>query len=147
MRSIRLISGRLLFACAVVVCAAIGEGRAQPADQFPFDQELMLNVPPMRPGKRMPVITIESNGNAVIGLWCKSVPAHVQFSDTAMKIEAAPLPDDLPAMQGKAQCTPERMAADGPLLETFGAVTAWHRDGNTIVLDGPTRLTLSAPAN
>jgi hypothetical protein len=95
----------------------------------------------------MPSITVEGKGNAVIGLWCKSVPAHVAFSDTAMKIDAAALPDDLPAMQGTAQCTPERTAADGPLLETFAAVTAWHRDGNAIVLDGATRLTLSAPAN
>jgi heat shock protein HslJ len=125
----------------------IAPALAQPLEQFPFDQELLLETPPMRPGKRMPSLTVERNGNAVIDLWCKSVPARVEFTDDAIKIEAAPLPEDLPQMQSSGQCTPERMAADGTLLEKFSQVTAWQREGGAIVLNGAARLKFSAAAN
>lgn len=149
MSFIRLGSGRRFVVCGLfaAVMMAQGPGMAQPAEGFPFDQELLLNTAPMRPGKRMPSITIERNGNAVIDLWCKSVPAHVEFSDTGMKVETPVLPDELPQMQSNGQCTPERMAADGTLLEKFAAVTAWQREGAAVVLDGPARLKFSAPAN
>jgi heat shock protein HslJ len=149
MSFIRLGSGRRFIVCGVLLVALMAQtkGRAQPAEGFPFDQELLLNVAPMRPGKRMPSITIERNGNAVIDLWCKSVPARVEFSDSGMKIETPVLPDDLPQMQSSGQCTPERMAADAALLEKFSAVTAWQREGSAIVLDGPVRMKFSAPTN
>ena len=149
MSFIRLGSGRRFIVCAAFAAAimAQGEGRSQPAEGFPFDQELLLNAAPMRPGKRMPSIMIERTGNAVIDLWCKSVPARVEFSDTGMKIETPPLPDDLPQMQSNAQCTPERMAADATLLEEFSQVTAWQRENGAIVLNGPVRLKFSAPSN
>jgi hypothetical protein len=146
MRFLRLGSGWRYFVCGALL-ALSGQTPAQPSGQFPFDQELLLNAPPMRPGKRMPSITVESNGNAVIDLWCKSVPARVEFSDTGMKIDIAALPDELPQMQSNGQCTPERMAADGTLLEKFSGVTAWQREGGAIVLDGAVRLKFSAPAN
>ncbi len=142
-------SGRRFFVCGALlaVLMAQGEGMAQPADGFPFDQELLLNIAPMRPGKRMPSITVERSGNAVIDLWCKSVPARVEFSDGAIKIETAALPDELPQMQGNGQCTPPRMAADATLLEKFAQVTAWQREGGTLVLNGAERLKFSAPSN
>lgn len=149
MSFICLDSGRRFVVCGVLLAAlmAQGEGRAQPAEGFPFGQELLLNIAPMRPGKRMPSIAVERNGNAVIDLWCKSVPARVEFAESSMKIETPVLPDDLPQMQSAGQCTPERMAADTTLLEKFSGVTAWQRDGNAIVLDGAVRLKFSAPAN
>ncbi len=142
-------SGRVFFVCGVLLAALVAqsEGRAQLADRFPFDQELLLNTPPMKPGKRMPSITVESSGNAIIDLWCKSVPAHVEFSDSALKIEVAQLPDELPQMQGNGQCTPERMAADGTLVEKFAAVTDWRHEGGSIVLNGPAPLKFNAPSN
>jgi heat shock protein HslJ len=149
MSFIRLGSGRRFVVCGVLLAALVAqsEGRAQPSEGFPFDQELLLNATPMRPGKRMPSITVERNGNAVIDLWCKSVPAHVEFSDSGMKIETPILPDELPQMQSGGQCTPERMAADATLLEKFSGVTAWQREGGAIVLNGPVRMKFSAPAN
>lgn len=149
MSFIRLGSGRRFVVCGVLlaVLVAQSEGRAQPGDQFPFEQELLLNAAPMRPGKRMPSITIERNGNAVIDLWCKSVQARVEFSDAAIKIEAAALPDELPQMQSSGQCTPPRMAADGALLEKFTQVTSWQREGGAVVLAGPERMKFSVPSN
>ena len=97
--------GALAAVCLLLIC---GMAAAEP---FPFGQELLLDAAPMRPGKRMPILTVEANGDARIDLWCRTVPARVEIADTAMKIEAAPLPEELPAMQGAGQCTPERMQA------------------------------------
>lgn len=149
MSFIRLIAGRRFIVCGAfaVVLMAQGEGMAQLADQFPFGQELLLNTAPMRPGKRMPSITVERNGNAVIDLWCKSVPARVEFSDSGIKIETPALPDELPQVQSNGQCTSPRMAADGALLEKFTQVTSWQREGGAVVLAGPERMKFSVPSN
>ena len=149
MSSIRLIAGWRSVAAGIVMGLLVssGAGFGQPAGQFPFDQELLLDTPPMRPGKRMPSLTVERSGNAVIDLWCKSVPARVEFSDDAIKIEAAPLPDELPEMQGNAQCTPERITADGVLLDRLTQVTGWQRQGGAIVLAGPKTLKFRPASN
>ena len=112
-------------------------GAAVPADQFPFDRELLLDAAPMRPGKRMPIITVETNGNATIDLWCKTVSARLEISDAAVKIEAGPLPEGLPEVMSAWQCTPERIKADEELLANFTQITAWHRQNGGIVLVGP----------
>ncbi len=149
MSFIRLGPGRRIIVCGTfaAVLMAQGEGRAQPAEGFPFDQELLLNVAPMRPGKRMPSITVQRSGNAVIDLWCKSVPARVEFSDNAIKIETPALPDNLPQMQSSGQCTPERMAADATLLEKFSQATAWQRENGAVVLNGAAPMRFKAASN
>lgn len=152
MSFIRLIAGRRFFACAAFAAAMVApvkitQASAQPLDQFPFDQELLLETPPMRPGKRMPSLTVERTGNAIIDLWCRSVPARVEFSETAIKLEAAPLTDELPQMQSGGQCTPERMAADGVLLEKLTQVTAWQRQGSVLTLNGAAPMRFRAATN
>ena len=123
---------------AILVLWACGTGIA--AEPFPFDQELLLDAAPMRPGKRMPLLVVEPNGNARIDLWCKTVPARMEISDAAMKIEAGPLPEGQPEMMSAGQCTPERMQADEELLAVLSQVGGWRRDGEGIVLEGPKTL-------
>lgn len=125
---------------AAIVTYFLAFSAAAPADQFPFDQEFLLDAAPMRPGKRMPILLVEPNGNAKIDLWCKSVSARVEISDTAMKIEPSPLPEGLPEMLSVGQCTPERVQADQELLTTLTQVTGWQRQNGGIVLVGPTAL-------
>lgn len=110
------------------------------AEQFPFDHDLLLDATPMRPGKRMPMLNVESGGSARIDLWCRTVPGHIEVSDTAIKVEAGPLPDGMPEMTSAGQCTPERMQADEDMLATLNQVTGWRRQGEAIVLDGPQTL-------
>src|SRR5215510_5418761 len=124
----------------LALLAFLFSGTAAPADQFPFDQELLLDAAPMRPGKRMPIITVEPNGNATIDLWCKTVSARLEISDTAVKIEAGPLPEGLPEVMSAGQCTPDRIKADEELLANFTQVTAWRRQNGGIVLVGPIAL-------
>lgn len=120
---------------AALLLLACGSGIS--AEPFPFDQELLLDAAPMRPGKRMPMLSVETNGNARIDLWCRTVPAKVAVADAAIKIETAPLPENPPEMQSAGQCTPERMQADEQLLSMLLEANAWRAEGTVIVLDGP----------
>ena len=113
-------------------------GAGVPGEPFPFDQELLLDATPMRPGKRMPILTVEPNGNAKIDLWCRTVSARIEISDAAIKIEAGALPDGQPEMLSAGQCTPERMQADEELLGALILVTGWRHQGDGVVLEGPT---------
>ena len=143
MRVIHLNAGRQIFAC-VALAVILSSGLATAADQFPFDQELLLDTAPMRPAKRMPILTVEPNGNAKIDLWCRTVPARVEISDATIKIEAGPLPEDLPAIQSAGQCTPERMQADEEMLAALVQVTGWRREGEGVVLEGSRELKFRA---
>lgn len=147
MSFIRLIAGRRSIVAAAFAAALIAPVLAQPAAEFPFDQELLLETPPMRPGKRMPSLTVERSGRAIIDLWCKSVPARIEVSEAAIKLEAAPLPDELPPMQSAGQCTPERVAADAALLDRLTQMTAWQRQGSSVILNGAAPLRFRAAAN
>ena len=139
MRVIHPNAGRQIFACAALA-VILSSGLATAADQFPFDQELLLDAAPMRPAKRMPILTVEPNGNAKIDLWCRTVLAQVEISEATIKIEAGPLPEDLPAMQSAGQCTPERMQADEEMLAALVQVTSWRREGESVVLEGSREL-------
>jgi len=125
---------------AAIGLSLLACGAAAPAEQFPFDQEILLDAAPMRPGKRMPILLVEPNGNAKIDLWCKAVSARVTISDMSMKIEPESLPEELPEMLSAGQCTPERVQADQELLATLTQVTGWQRQNGNIVLLGPTQL-------
>ena len=54
---------------AILILSAYGPG--VPAETFPFGQEFLLDAAPMRPGKRMPVLSVEPNGNARLDLYAK----------------------------------------------------------------------------
>src|SRR5262245_57635986 len=130
----------LMRAVAAVVLSFLVCGAAATADQFPFDQEFLLDAAPMRPGKRMPILLVEPNGNAKIDLWCKAVSARIEISGMALKIDPGPLPEGLPEMLSAGQCTPERMQADQELLAALAQVTGWQRQDESIVLLGPSTL-------
>jgi hypothetical protein len=117
------------------------------AESFPFGQELLLDAEPMRPGKRMPILIVQENGNARIDLWCRTVPARVDIADTSMKIEAGPLPEELPAVQGAGQCTPERIKADEDMLQSIVQVMEWRREDDAILLIGPATMKFRPATN
>jgi hypothetical protein len=144
MNVFRLVAGRG-FAVPSVLALLLSAGSSlRAADTFPFDRELILDAPLMRPGKRMPILAVEPNGNARIDLWCKTVPGRVEISDAAIKIEAGPLPKEPPAMQSAGQCTPERIQADEEFLAALTQVTGWRSAGDGIVLEGPKELKFRA---
>ena len=143
-----LVAGRFRLTCGVLALGLIaGSGPVGAADQFPFDQTLMLDVKPMAPVKRVPILTVEQNGNATIGLWCKTVRGRVELAGDTIKIEAAPLPDSLPQYMVDGQCSDQRMAADQDTLAALTQVTGWRRQGGTVVLTGATQLKFRPSSN
>jgi heat shock protein HslJ len=138
MTFIRLIAGRHGVARGVLASLLLlpASGIGVAADQFPFDQELLLEVAPMRPAKRMPILTVAPDGNATVDLWCKTVPARVEITDATIKIEPGPLPEGLPEMMSDGQCTPARMQADEDMLAALAQVTAWRMQGSALMLVG-----------
>lgn len=113
---------------------------ATAADEFPFDQELILEAKRIGGLKRLPILTVGPNGNAVIDLWCRTVPGRVQVTDNTIKIETAPLPEELPSMMVTGQCSPERIQADQDLIAALTQAIDWRRQNGAVVLDGPTVL-------
>jgi hypothetical protein len=144
----RLIAGRSCFACGVLALGLLaGSSLVRAADRFPFDQTLMLDVKPMPPVKRVPILTVEQSGEATIGLWCKTVRARAALTDDAMRIEPGPLPDGLPQYMVDGQCTDERMKADQDTLDALAQVTGWRRQGGVIVLTGAAPLKFRPSSN
>ncbi len=133
----------------VLLPVLIGSAQDLKANQgFPLDRELLLDTAPMRPGKRMPSMTIAGNGSVAIDLWCKSVGGRVELGETSIVIVPDALPDALPQWQSANQCTPQRMQADELLLAAIAQSTGWRRQGDTIVLEGgPTPLRFRPATN
>ena len=148
MTVLRLTAGRMSFACGALALMLGGlAGQARAAQQFPFDQMLQLDVAPMRPVKRVPILTVSSNGEATIGLWCKTVRGRVELTDSAIRIEPAPLPEALPQYMIDGQCSDARMQADLDTLTALIQVTGWRARGDALVLSGPTTLRFRASTN
>jgi len=125
---------RLTAAAFAVLVAASSTASAQ---QFPFDQVLVLDAPRMGPLKRVPVLTIGADGRTTVDLWCKTVPALFEVSGAAIRIQTAPLPEALPLYMSSGQCSPERMQADIELLGQLTQAAEWQRQGDTVSLIGP----------
>ncbi len=145
----RLLAGgsRSMRTAMVAALVLMGPLTAKAADDFPFDFELILDAKRMGPVKRLPILTVEPNGNAVIDLWCKTVQGRVELAGNTIKIEAAPLPEELPSMMASGQCSPERMQADQDLLAALTQVTEWRRQNGAVVFNGPTMLRFHASSH
>lgn len=133
--------------CMSMIVAALLSVAARAADEFPFDRNLLLDVAPMRPLKRVPFITVASDGSAKVELWCRTVPARVQIADGAITIETAPLPEALPLYMSTGQCSEPRVQADNELLAALAQVTEWRRRGDGVVLVGATQMVFRAASN
>jgi hypothetical protein len=129
---------RAVFALALVVPMIAASARA--AEVFPYDQQLMLDAAPMGKVRRVPSLTVSSDGTARVNLWCKTAGAQVAFSDAAIQIVPAPLPEALPQYMSDGQCAPDRMAADLDLLSALSQVTSWQVSGGVVTLNGPMAL-------
>ena len=149
MSFVHLLAGRGLavFGVAAAVLLVCGVNLAGAGDQFPFDRDLLLDAAPMRPAKRVPLLSISENGQATIGLWCKTVAGRATIADKEIRIEAGPLPDALPQYTSDGQCTPERMQADADLLATIVQMTTWKRQGDGVLLSGPRTLRFFASSH
>jgi heat shock protein HslJ len=118
----------LSWAVAVLMVASAATVSAADAE-FPFDQELLLEVAPIPGSKRVPGLEVRSNGVATIDLWCANVRGRVRVEGTAISI--------VPESADRGTCSEERLRQDADMLEVLTKVTTWRREGNAVVLIGP----------
>ena len=118
---------RLIFIVSVVAITPAVAG-----DSFPFGTTLMLDTPPMRGSKRIPMLEIAENGVVSIDLWCASARAQAIVADSAISIS----PGDLQ----NTQCGPDRQTRDAELLAALTQVTTWRRHGDVVEFLGVTPL-------
>ena len=140
MKDFRPVEGLRIIVLGALAAVAVALGPALADQRFPINQELLLDVPPIRPAKRVPALMVDASGAAKIDLWCKSVSGQVEISDASIRIVAEPLPDAMPQWLSKGQCTPQRMQADEDVLAALTQVTGWRRQGRTVLLLGPRTL-------
>jgi len=137
MMSMRPFARRSFTTAALSLLTLAVGGGAATAQQFPFDQVLVLEAPRMGPVKRVPVLSIGADGRTTVDLWCKTVPALFEVNGTEIRIQTAPLPEALPLYMSTGQCSPERMQADVELLGRLTEASEWQRQGDRVMLSAP----------
>ncbi len=145
----RLVVGRISVFCSALMALIVSLATmpAETQEGFPFDRTLVLEAAAMRPVKRVPSMTVESDGSATIDLWCRTVRARFMLNDAAVKIELEPLPSGLPSMMVDGQCAPPRLQADEDLYVSLVQSTGWRIEGSLVVFDGATPLRFRAASN
>jgi hypothetical protein len=106
--------------------------KASAQADFPYEQELFLDMKPLPGSKRVPMLEILSDGRAMIDLWCKSGEGRVTITGNAIKITMGPLREE--------NCTPERAKLDESLAPDLEAVTSWQVEDDVLVLTGSSEL-------
>lgn len=123
--------------CGFLFCA-VGPAMAQQND-FPFGSELFLDAQPMPGSKRIPNIDIAADGATVAEMWCNRVEGRLVAAGDTLTVVVGQ-PSDRP-------CTPEQAQRDAELLAALNEVTNWRRDGDALLLVGPTTLRFKVPTH
>jgi heat shock protein HslJ len=143
MRSSNLQIGWRRALCAAILLAAPAlaalDRVAAAQEAFPSDEELLLDVAPMRGSKRVPMLDIRAGGEVTIDLWCNSVQGQLVVADNTITV--------LTGQKTTQTCAPEREQRDQELLSALEQVTTWRREGDGVVLIGPQKLRFRRATN
>jgi heat shock protein HslJ len=121
-----------------IVLTGVSAGIA--ADRsFPYDSTLLLEVKPMKGSKRIPILQIESRGEASIDLWCNRVQAQLVVVDATITI--------ILGASTEKQCDPDRMQADEDLMGALQQVASWRRQDDLLILQGERSLRFRLSSN
>jgi heat shock protein HslJ len=129
MPQFRLVRRPLHWALAIAIATAAVPAGAQTESSFPFNRELLLDVPAAKGSKRVPSLDIGANGAAELDLWCNTVRSQLIVVGDTITFLAGP--------RQERQCAPERMREDEDMLAALADVTNWRREGDVLVLTGP----------
>lgn len=113
--------------------------RAVAADNFPLNEELLLDTRPMPGSKRIPMLDIRADGAVLIDLWCNQVQGQFVVAGDTVTL--------LTGQRTNQSCTPERERGDQELLSALEQVTNWRREGDALVLVGPRSLRFHRATN
>ncbi len=117
------------FVLALLSLSAIGGSVGAAENDFPFGIELMLEGESSRAHKRLPMIQVDEDGAATLGLWCGSVRTQATVgADGSIAIALG--------VRNNGQCDPERIASDDDLLDMMLHLTKWRRSGDLVEFSG-----------
>ncbi len=125
-------------ALGLAALSALGATAAR-AEPFPYGQELMLDVDPMRGSKKVPILDIGANGTAEIELWCNNVAAQLVVAADTITI--------ITGEMSARQCAPDRARADEDLVAALNQVTNWRMENFALVLTGGRTLRFRVQTN
>ncbi len=114
---------------AAMVMLGIATAHAS-AQDFPFEQEMLLEVKPLPGLRRIPMMEIHRDGKASVDLWCHGATADVAISGNEIKFTFTSAREE--------NCTPERLELDQTMAKALAEVTHWRRENDVVVLIGPT---------
>jgi hypothetical protein len=128
-----LMSGLLRACCmSALAAAAIVLAAAAPASaqDFPYDQEMLLEAKPLPGSRRVPMMEVHPDGNATVDLWCHSAVAEIAVTGDGIKFNFVSAKPE--------NCTPERIELDQAMAKALLEVTNWRRDKDIVEFIGPT---------
>jgi hypothetical protein len=114
-------------AAALVAMAATAPVPAQ--GTFPFGHEMLLEAKRLPDARRVPMLEIQSNGRAMVDLWCHNAVAEVTVNGNEIKfnfVSARP-----------ENCTPERAERDDAMGRAMAEITHWSRKNDIVIFTGP----------
>ena len=114
---------------AALLLLGLSTGLAS-SQEFPFDQEMLLEAKPLPGSRRVPMMEIHANGRGTVDLWCHSAVADIAVTGSGIKftfVSAKP-----------ETCTPERIELDQAMAKALTEVTSWRRANDIVELIGPT---------
>jgi heat shock protein HslJ len=107
--------------------------------EFPFGREFLLDTPPLKGSKRVPMLDINERGIADIDLWCNSVKGQLVVAGNTITIITGP--------KTERSCSPESMQGDDDMLNALSGVTNWRLEGDVLVLIGARTMRFRAQSN
>jgi len=138
-RQVRRWSTRSVSCTVVGAAIVLSPASKALAQSFPFGMEFLLDVDPMRGSKKIPVLDIGRNGAAEIELWCNSVKAQLIIAGNTVTI--------ITGEMSARQCPPDRVRADGELLEALNQATNWRMESSALVFTGGKELRFRVQTN
>jgi hypothetical protein len=124
-----LTKGLLGRSAAIALTVAIFSAHpARAEDEFPFGFEMTLDVAPQPGSKRIPTLEIGENGEALLGLWCKS--GKGQFSVAGNSVIF------IPGQLQDRDCPPARAQADDEIVAALSEAATWRRRGDLVSFIG-----------
>ena len=132
-------AGNIRQSAGLLAAVSLIAGAVYAQSEFPFEQDLILDVQPMKGSKRVPVMEIDNNGMALVNLWCDRMQGRAEVSGGSITIT--------PVAREGASCPPDRAKADEDMIEALQQVTGWQRSGSTVVLTGAQTLKFRLPTN
>ena len=115
-----------------LVLSTLSNGAAAAAENFPFNDELLLDTKPMRGSKRVPTLRYPAGWRGFDRFWCNSVQGQFVVAANTITVLTGP--------KTSRSCSPERERGDQEMLSALEQVTNWRREGDAIVLIGPQKL-------